>query len=381
MLKCSCLFSPIPANPVTATTIPWTSRLLRRFSLDRLTWVDVILGMLRIGVILALFVGAFNTIASGKYTLTQWGSLVSTGIAQGSIYALIALGYTLVYGILRMINFAHGEVFMSGAYSAAFFAIWTSRQGWLEKNPYLTILTWILVAAAVSTFVALLVERVAYRPLRGQSRLVTLISAIGASFFLQYTARSLFGSGFTSYPNIPILNARIDFGPFSIPQIQAAVLVIALILMGLLYWLVERTKMGRAVRAVSEDMEVARLMGVDIERVIMLTFALGGALAGAAGVVNGLYKPQGVNFFMGFFPGIKAFTAAVLGGIGSVPGALLGGLLLGVFESVGPNLVLNGLGIPAANQLKDALAYMMLVFILIFRPQGIMGEKIEEEKA
>ncbi len=366
---------------MTATTVPRTSRLLRRYSLDRLTWVDVILGLLRIGVILAVFVGAFNTIASGKYTLTQWGSLVSTGIAQGSIYALIALGYTLVYGILRMINFAHGEVFMSGAYSTAFFAIWTSRQGWLEKNPYLTILTWILVAAAVSTFVALIVERVAYRPLRGQSRLVTLISAIGASFFLQYTARSLFGSGFTSYPNIPILNARIEFGPFSIPQIQAAVLVIALILMGLLYWLVERTKMGRAVRAVSEDMEVARLMGVDIERVIMLTFALGGALAGAAGVVNGLYKPQGVNFFMGFFPGIKAFTAAVLGGIGSVPGALLGGLLLGVFESIGPNLVLNGLGIPAANQLKDALAYMMLVFILIFRPQGIMGEKIEEEKA
>lgn len=355
--------------------------MIQRFSLDRLGWVDVILGLLRVAVIVAVIVGAFNTFASGKYTLTQWGNLVSTGIAQGSVYALIALGYTLVYGILRMINFAHGEVFMSGSFSTAFFAIWTSKQGWLDSNPYLTIISWILVAAAVSTSVAILVERIAYRPLRGQSRLVTLISAIGASFFLQYTARSLFGSGFMSYPNVPILTGRLVMGPITIPQIQVAVLVIALILMGLLYWLVEHTKMGRAVRAVSENMEVARLMGVNTERVILVTFALGGALAGAAGVVNGLYKPQGVNFFMGFFPGIKAFTAAVLGGIGSVPGALVGGLLLGVFEAIGPNLVLDGLGIPAANQLKDALAYMMLVFILIFRPQGIMGEKIEEEKA
>ena len=366
---------------MSASALPWTIRLLRRFSFDRLGWVDIILGLLRVAVIVAVIVGAFNTFTAGKYTLTQWGSLVSTGIAQGSIYALIALGYTLVYGILRMINFAHGEVFMSGSFSTAFYAIWTSKQGWLESNPYLTILSWILVAATVSTCVAVMLERIAYRPLRGQSRLVTLISAIGASFFLQYTARSLFGSGFMSYPNVPILTERLVMGPFSIPQIQVAVLVIALILMGLLYWLVERTKMGRAVRAVSENMEVARLMGVNTERVILLTFALGGALAGAAGVVNGLYKPQGVNFFMGFFPGIKAFTAAVLGGIGSVPGALLGGLLLGVFESIGPNLVLDGLGIPAANQLKDVLAYMMLVFILIFRPQGIMGEKIEEEKA
>lgn len=366
---------------MSSAAYPRHARLRQTLSLDRLSWVDVILGLLRVGILAAVVIGAFNTISSGKYTITQWGSLIATGVAQGGIYALIALGYTLVYGILRMINFAHGEVFMCGAYAATFLAIWTNRQGWLEANPYMTILLWILLAAAVSTCVAILVERVAYRPLRGQSRLVTLISAIGASFFLQYTVRSLFGSGFISFPNVPVLTGRVEFGPFTIPQLQFAVFAIALVLMGLLYLLVERTRMGRAVRAVSEDMEVARLMGVDTERVIMLTFALGGALAGAAGVVNGLYKPQGVNFFMGFFPGIKAFTAAVLGGIGSVPGALLGGLLLGIFESVGPNLVLDGLGIPAANQLKDALAYLMLVFILIFRPQGIMGEKIEEEKA
>ncbi len=355
--------------------------LLRRLSLDRLSWVDVILGLLRIGIVIAVIVGSISTIASGKYSITQWGSLVAAGVAQGSIYALIALGYTLVYGILRMINFAHGEVFMCGAYVTVYFALWTARHDWLARFPYLTILTWVILAALVSMGVAILVERIAYKPLRGKPRLVTLISAIGASFFLQYTARSFFGSGFVSYPDVPILRGRVELGPFVFPSMQVGVLVMALILMVILYWLVEKTRMGRAMRAVSEDMEVARLMGVNTEKVILFTFALGGALAGAAGVSNGLYKPQGVNFFMGFFPGIKAFTAAVLGGIGSVPGALLGGLVLGVIESVGPNLILDGLGIPAANQLKDAIAYLMLVFILIFRPQGILGEKIEEEKA
>ena len=359
----------------------WTGRLRQSLAWERISWVDVILGLLRLAVVAAVIVGSARTLASGKYSVTQWGSLVSAGIAQGSIYALIALGYTLVYGILRMINFAHGEVFMFGAFSTAYFALWTSRQGWLTAMPYLTILAWIVLSATISLGVAVLVERVAYRPLRGGPRLVTLISAIGASFFLQYAARSFFGSGFVSYPDVPILTGRIEWGPIAFPTLQLAVFAMALILMGSLYWLVEKTRMGRAMRAASEDMEVSRLMGVDIEKVIIFTFAVGGALAGAAGVINGLYKPQGIHFFMGFFPGIKAFTAAVLGGIGSVPGALLGGLVLGVFESIGPNLVLDGLGIPAANQLKDAIAYMMLVFILIFRPQGIMGEKIEEEKA
>ena len=178
-----------------------------------------------------------------------------------------------------------------------------------------------------------------------------------------------------------MLSGMVAVGPFDIPLVQIVVFVSALALMLVLYWLVERTKMGKAMRAVSEDKEVSRLMGIDIDRVIVFTFAVGGVLAGAAGVINGLYRPQGVNFFMGFFPGIKAFTAAVLGGIGSVPGAMVGGLLLGIFESVGPNLVLDGLGIPAANQLKDVIAFTMLVLVLIFRPQGIMGEKLSEKKA
>jgi branched-chain amino acid transport system permease protein len=229
--------------------------------------------------------------------------------------------------------------------------------------------------------VAVLLERIAYRPLRGAPRLVPLITAIGASFFLQYTFRGFYGSGFKSYPTVDILSGTMDFGPYSIPTVRVFVFVSALILMGGLYWLVEQTKIGKAMRAVSEDKEVARLMGVNIDLVIMFTFALGGMLAGAAGAINGLFRPQGVNFFMGFRPGIKAFTAAVLGGIGSVPGAMLGGLFLGVIEAIGPNLVLAGLGITGANHLQDVIAFTMLVLVLIFRPQGIIGERLTEKKA
>ena len=229
--------------------------------------------------------------------------------------------------------------------------------------------------------IAILLERIAYRPLRGAPRLVPLITAIGASFFLQYTFKGFYGSSFRSYPEVTLVKGSFTLFGFTIPTVQIIVFIAALLLMSGLFWLVERTKMGKAMRAVSENKEVARLMGIDIDKVIVFTFAIGGALAGAAGVINGLYRPQGVNFFMGFFPGIKAFTAAVLGGIGSVPGAMLGGLLLGVFESIGPNLVLDGLGIPGANQLKDVIAFTMLVLVLIFRPQGIIGEKLAEKKA
>jgi branched-chain amino acid transport system permease protein len=170
-------------------------------------------------------------------------------------------------------------------------------------------------------------------------------------------------------------------GNVTIPVVQVFVFFAALVLMAGLYWLVERTKMGKSMRAVSEDKEVAALMGIDINRVIIFTFAIGGALAGSAGVINGLYRPQGVFFFMGFIPGIKAFTSAVLGGIGSVPGAMLGGLFLGVIESLGPNLVLEGLGITGSHQLKDAIAFTLLVLVLIFRPQGILGERLSEKKA
>ncbi|RMF48547.1 MAG: branched-chain amino acid ABC transporter permease, partial [Anaerolineae bacterium] len=224
-------------------------------------------------------------------------------------------------------------------------------------------------------------ERIAYRPLRGAPRLVPLITAIGASFAIEYTFRGLYGAGFHSYPDVPALSGNYPIGNFEVPKVQIWVFVAAVILMIALYLFVERTKMGKAMRAVAENKEVAMLMGIDIDRVIVTTFALGGALAGAAGIFNGLFRPQGVYFFMGFIPGIKAFTAAVLGGIGNVPGAMLGGLLLGIIEALGPNLFLEGLGIPAANQLKDAIAFTVLVLILIFRPQGILGERLSEKKA
>lgn len=350
---------------------------------ERFSWVDFVLLALRVIIFLLIIIGATNTLLSGKYGMDQWVSLAMSGLAQGSIYALIALGYTLVYGILLMINFAHGEVYMAGAFTAYFVAAGTARAGLLESTAgsIVAILLWFVTAGAVSMGVAILLERIAYRPLRGAPRLVPLITAIGASFFLQYTFRGFYGSGFKTYPDVSLFKGTFALGGSNIPIVQVVVFVAALFLMLGLYLLVERTKMGKAMRAVSEDKEVSALMGVDIDRIIVFTFAVGGALAGAAGVINGLYRPQGVNFFMGFIPGIKAFTSAVLGGIGSIPGALLGGLFLGVFESIGPNLILDGLGIPGANQLKDVFAFTMLVLVLIFRPQGILGERLAEKKA
>lgn len=345
------------------------------------TGVDLIISVLRIIILALILIGAASTLLEGRFTFEQWVALLIAGLAQGSIYALIALGYTLVYGILRMINFAHGDVFMAGAFTTVFLAGAFRQSGFLDSQPLLAIIVLMGFAALVSMTVAVLLERIAYRPLRNAPRLVPLITAIGASFFIQYTFRGLFGSGFKSYPSAAILRGTFSIGQINIPIVQVFVFVSAVILMISLYWLVERTRIGKAMRSVSEDKEAATLMGVNIDLIIVFTFAIGGALAGAAGVINGLFRPQGVNFFMGFFPGIKAFTAAVLGGIGNIPGAMLGGMFLGVIEAIGPNLVLNGLGIPSANQLKDVIAFTMLVLVLIFRPQGILGERLSAEKA
>lgn len=352
-----------------------------KFNSDDFSWVDFIIDILRIAIILIVIIGSWNTLSSGRISFEQWVSLFIAGLAQGSIYALIALGYTLVYGILLMINFAHGEIFMAGAFTTVFLAEAFNKSGFLDSSPWLAIILMILFAGLVSMVIAILLERIAYRPLRGSPRLVPLITAIGASFFLQYTFRGFYGSGFKSYPQVDALKGTIQISSVSIPTVQLFVFFTALILMFGLYWLVERTRLGKAMRAVSENKEVATLMGIDVDLVIMLTFGVGGFLAGSAGVINGMFRPQGVNFFMGFIPGIKAFTAAVLGGIGNIPGAMLGGLFLGVIEAIGPNLVLAGLGIPGANQLKDVIAFTMLVLVLIFRPQGILGERLAEKKA
>ena len=302
------------------------------------------------------------------------------GLAQGSIYALIAMGYTMVYGVLRMINFAHSEVFMSGPYTAYYVAAAFYRSGFLDSHPFLSLVVIFLVAMATSTLIAYLLERIAYRPLRNAPRLIPLITAIGASFFLQYMFRGLYGPGFQAYPVVKVLEGQWTFWGLRILKFQALVIVAAALLMFALYAFIQRTRVGKAIRAVSEDKEAAYLMGIDIDKMISTTFIIGGMAAGAAGVLYAIMFKQ-VHFFMGFIPGIKAFTAAVLGGIGNIPGAMLGGIFLGLIESIGPSLFLDGLGIVAPYQLKDAIAFTMLVLVLIFRPTGILGERLAVKKA
>jgi branched-chain amino acid transport system permease protein len=347
---------------------------------QRITVTDVVIWAIGLTIAAMVVFGSIKTLALGKYDAVTWIDLTITGLALGGVYALIALGYTLVYGILRMINFAHSEVFMSGPFTAAFAADALIAVGWWNRFPLLSLLIVMLVAAGVSAAIALLLERIAYRPLRGAPRLVPLITAIGASFFLQYTFRGLYGSGIKGYPEMDIFKGFWMMGGIRIFRTQVTVILGAFILMLILYAVVQRTKIGRAMRSVSEDKEAAALMGINVDRTIAFTFALGGIAAGLGGILYLLLFPQ-AHFFMGFFPGLKAFTAAVLGGIGNVPGAFLGAMLLGLLESVGPSLFLDGLGIPAAYQLKDAIAFTILVFILIFRPTGILGERLAQTKA
>jgi branched-chain amino acid transport system permease protein len=341
--------------------------------LGRLSFVDYVLWGLRIAVVIGVAVGTWATLSAGRLEGDQWRSLVILGIAQGSLYALIALGYTLVYGVLLMINFAHGDVFMFGAMTAFFVADGLADGGLLFANPFIGLGIVLIVAMLSSMVVAILLERIAYRPLRRAPRLVPLITAIGASLFISNSVRGMYGEQVKAYPNIPALQGRIDILGIPILKTQALVIVTAFVLMLVLFWFVERTRTGRAMRAVSEDKDTAALMGINVDRTISTTFAIGGLLAGAAGVLYALIFGQ-VHWFMGFLPGIKAFTAAVLGGIGNIVGAMLGGLTLGLLEQVGPNLFLSGFGVPSPNQLRDVIAFSVLVLVLIFRPYGILGK-------
>jgi branched-chain amino acid transport system permease protein len=353
--------------------------MLKRWR-QTVTWTDLVVWGIGVAIGIAVLIGTIRTWQAGQYTSKQWISLVIGGFKLGGIYALIALGYTLVYGILRMINFAHSEVFMSGPFTAVFLAIYLDKVGFYNAHPFISLILITLLSVAISTTVALLLERVAYRRLRFAPRLVPLITAIGASFFLQYTFRGFYGANPKAYPDMDILKGSFTIGSFSIPKTDAVVIIAAFLMMLVLYAIVQFTKIGKAMRSVSEDKEVAALMGIDVDRTIVFTFGLGGASAGVAGILYALVY-QNVGYLMGFVPGIKAFTAAVLGGIGNVVGAWLGGTLLGLLESLGPNLFLSGLGIPAANQLKDGIAFVILVFILIFRPTGILGERVSKTKA
>jgi branched-chain amino acid transport system permease protein len=250
----------------------------------------------------------------------------------------------------------------------------------MNRWPFFYLIITMLVSMAVSTGIALLTERVAYRPLRRAPRLVPLITAIGMSFFWQYFFQGLYGGEITPFPVPEAFEGRVNIFGIEFLKTRILVIVAAVLLLILLNFLVMRTKTGKAIRAVAEDKDVAALMGINVDRTISITFAIGAAFAGAAGILWGMVFKQ-VHFFMGFVPGIKAFTAAVLGGIGSIPGAAIGGLFLGVIEALGPPLFLEGLGVPGAHQLKDVTAFTLLVLVLIFRPQGIIGERLAEKKA
>jgi branched-chain amino acid transport system permease protein len=328
-------------------------------------------------------------VIEAEYGPDTWLRFAISGLIIGGMYALIAIGYTLVYGILFMINFAHGEVMMLGAFGGYFVfeilnVIPISSAGnpdlnFLNAFPVLAVIIAFIVGCTVASISGYFLERIAYRPLRTAPRLVPLISAIGASIFLQNAAQLLFGPQRRNYTNPLVLERGtgwiIPVGDKTVMITYTGVFsfVLSVLLMIGLYLLVQRTKLGRAMRAVAQDKPTAALMGIDVDAVISRTFIISGVLAGAAGVMLGIH--QGIVFyFIGFIPGIKAFTAAVLGGIGNIPGAMLGGLFLGLIESMGP----AALGIDF--QLKDVIAFSILVLILIFRPSGILGEALSEEK-
>ena len=305
------------------------------------------------------------------------------GLILGFMYALIALGYTMVYGVLEFINFAHSEIFVVGAFVGVEILLMLKATGGLEVlSPFLILLLLLLAGMAVSGLLAVTVERVAYRPLRGTPRLIPLISAIGVSFFLQDAIRfveSIWRNAFNLvYPTMEQLNYRFTLTEtIDISVKSIVVIVVALLMLRALHLLVNRTKLGKAIRAVAEDQATASLMGINVNRMISLTFLIGGAMGGAAGVLFGVQYSL-INPYTGFIPGLKAFTAAVLGGIGNIPGAMLGGLVLGLLEAFAASylsLLTHG---AFGAEYKDIFAFSVLILILIFRPKGLLGEVVRE---
>jgi branched-chain amino acid transport system permease protein len=364
----------LSAHSAAVGPSPWWS------GLRRVNAVDLVLWGLRGLVLFVVVAGTIGCLIKGRYSAAQWVDFIVFGLTIGSIYAQIALGYTMVYGVLRLINFAHGDFVMTGAFAGYFVAVPLDQSGFLERQPVLAMVAILVVAVAVSTLVALLTERIAYRPFRRVVGLAPLICAIGVSFFLEQTFRGMFGSAVKSYPEPAWQRAAMHVFGFSVPRIDVILVALSLLFMLGLYLVVHRTRMGTAMRAAAEDAEAAALMGVDVNKVVVFTFVLGGAMAGIAGVFYAFLYKQ-VYFFMGFTPGIKAFGAAVLGGIGSIPGAMLGGFFLGLVESVGPALFLDGIGIRAPYQLRDLIAFKLLIMVLIFRSNGLLGERLAKKRA
>ncbi|MGE7695465.1 branched-chain amino acid ABC transporter permease [Lysinibacillus sp. NPDC094177] len=289
----------------------------------------------------------------------EWIQQLVNGISLGSIYALIALGYTMVYGIIKLINFAHGDVFMIGSF-IGFYAIAKWELGFFPA---------LLLAMAVCAIFGVLIERIAYKRLRNATRIAALITAIGVSLLIEYTTIFFRGAQPAAYPEV-IKNKSFDVFGVQISSTSILILSVTIVLMILLQFIVHKTKIGKAMRAVSHDADAARLMGINVDNTISATFAIGSALAGAAGVIFGVYYTK-IDPLMGVIPGVKAFIAAVLGGIGIIPGAMVGGMLLGVVESL-----VSALGF---SLWRDAAAFVILILILIFRPSGIFGKNAREK--
>ena len=291
--------------------------------------------------------------------LHQFAQQLINGVSLGSIYALIALGYTMIYGMIKLINFAHGDIYMVGAY---FGFVATSMLG----LSFLPALIFSMVAAAI---VGIIIERVAYRPMRNAPRIAILITAIGVSFFLEYGMILIATPQPRTFPAV-FEGAIYNVGGLIVNSQQIVILVSALVLMAGLTYIVNKTKIGKAMRAVSFDTDAARLMGIDIDRVISMTFALGSALAAAAGVLVGIYY-NSIDPLMGMMPGMKAFVAAVLGGIGIIPGAMLGGIIMGVVEAMVSGFF--------SSTFRDAAAFGILIIILLYKPSGLLGKNIREK--
>ncbi|SCW64211.1 branched-chain amino acid transport system permease protein [Paenibacillus tianmuensis] len=289
----------------------------------------------------------------------DWAQQIVNGISLGSIYALIALGYTMVYGIIKLINFAHGDVFMIGAF-VGFYAI----KGW-----GMGIVPALLLSMVVCAILGVLIETIAYKRLRNATRIAALITAIGVSLLIEYGTIYLRGAQPEAYPS-GFPNQFFTIFGASISSQSLYILLISIVLMIILQWVVYRTRIGKAMRAVSHDAEAARLMGIHVDRTISATFAIGSALAGAAGVIFGMYYTK-IEPLMGVVPGLKAFVAAVLGGIGIIPGAVIGGLVLGTVETF-----VSALGY---SPWRDAAAFIILILILIFRPSGVLGKNMREK--
>ncbi|MBQ9479773.1 MAG: branched-chain amino acid ABC transporter permease [Selenomonadaceae bacterium] len=281
------------------------------------------------------------------------------GVSLGSIYALIALGYTMIYGIIKLINFAHGDIYMVGAY-LGFFVV---------TQLHLSILPALLISMAITACLGMLVERLAYKPLRHAPRISILITAIGVSFFLEYATMYFVTPTPRTFPNV-IDNVSFNVAGFIINGQQLLILSITMILMAILTYIVQKTKLGKAMRAASFDTETAQLMGIDSDRIISLTFCIGSALAAAAGVLVGVYYNT-IDPLMGIMPGLKAFVAAVLGGIGILPGAVVGGIILGVIEALVSGFL--------SSTFRDAAAFAILILVLHVKPSGLFGKNTNEK--